>query len=382
MRFCMGCMNEIDDNISICSHCGYRVGTPRAEEHFLDPETILQGRYIVGRALGHGGFGITYIGYDALLNRRVAIKEYFYRQCVTREAGTNRVKVYTGDAAWQFQQGLDCFIAEARRLAGFTGIQEIADIYDCVLENGTGYIIMEYVPGKDVRTILQERGSLSYEEVERIILAVARGLEAVHREGIIHRDIAPDNIMIRNDGAVKLVDFGAARQVVAAYSQNLSIIFKSGYAPVEQYQERGVQGPWTDVYAVGATMYKMLTGLKPQASIDRVSQDLLKWPSELGVKIPPQAEKVLRQSMAVRADQRIPNMAILVNELTKREYHPPESSSEPKQPMWKVILIFVSVMLGTALLTWGTLNLFLDDKISSEEEQAEESIESVDTEYE
>lgn len=358
MFFCLGCMTEVPGNTSLCPHCGYRVGTPAKEPYYLEPGTILQGRYIVGKALGAGGFGITYIGYDALLNRKVAIKEYFYRQCATRESGTNKVKVYTGNAEWQFKTGLDSFIAEARQLAGFTKIPEIADIYDCVLENGTGYIVMEYVQGRDVRDILQQTKTLPYEETERIILAVVRGLASVHRQGIIHRDIAPDNIMIRNDGAVKLVDFGAARQVVAAYSQNLSVIFKSGYAPVEQYQEKGHQGPWTDVYAVGATMYRMLVGFKPQASIDRVSMDELKRPSELGVRIPPHAERVLMRAMAVKVNERIPNMEVLEQELLRKNVSVAEQVSEKEIPTWKTLLVFASTALVTAGLTWEALNLF------------------------
>lgn len=355
MILCMGCMAEINENSTFCPYCGYRRGTPKEEEYFLDPGSILQQRYVIGRVIGHGGFGITYMGYDALLNRKVAIKEFFYRQCVTRENGTNRVKVYTGDASWQFQIGLDSFMAEARQLAGFTKVSEIADIYDCVSENGTGYIIMEFIEGKDIRMILKERGPLPYEETEKIVLSVARGLSEMHQAGIIHRDIAPDNIMISSDGTVKLVDFGAARQVAAAYSQNLSVIFKAGYAPVEQYQERGRQGPWTDVYALGATMYRMLTGVKPQPSVDRITSDQLRRPSELGIEIPNAAEKALMRSMAIRADNRIQTTEEFARAILNED--------DIAASHWKAVLVFVITALTSALLTWGCLNFVIDDSL-------------------
>lgn len=305
MKWCMGCMAEIGEETKICPHCGYAKNTRVKEAYYLSPETMLHDRYIVGRVLGYGGFGVTYIGYDTVIGSVTAIKEYFPSDFATRGLGSKRMTIYPGDAQIQYQSGLESFISEARKLARFTETPGIVDIYDCFLENDTGYIVMEYLRGKTVKEILKEKERFSYEEAERIILRVLDGLAAVHKEGIIHRDVAPDNIFITDNGAVKLLDFGAARYAASIYSRSLSVILKPGYAPEEQYRSRGQQGSWTDVYGAGATFYRMITGVRPEESLERMLEDTLEAPSKLGVQIPPEKEAVLMKSLAVRRVNRI-----------------------------------------------------------------------------
>ncbi|MCD7746704.1 MAG: protein kinase, partial [Lachnospiraceae bacterium] len=305
MRLCMGCMKKLEDDVVKCPYCGYEKGTAVEEAYYLIPETNLHNNYLVGKVLGYGGFGITYIGWDLVLNRVVAIKEYFPSDYATRGYGATRVTIYSGDAREQFQHGLDNFIAEARKLASLNRIQGIVSIYDCFLENDTGYIVMEYLNGETVREMLLRRKRLPYEEAKVIVLHVLDGLEEVHREGLVHRDVAPDNIFLTTDGEVKLLDFGAARYAASERSRTLSVILKPGFAPEEQYRSHGNQGPWTDIYGLGATFYRMITGIRPEESIDRMVEDTLQLPSQLGVDIPEKEEAALMKSLAVRHEDRI-----------------------------------------------------------------------------
>ena len=304
-RLCMGCMELVEDQFDICPHCGYVRGTGVEEAYYLEPGTILQERYLLGRVLGYGGFGVTYIGYDTSLRRKVAVKEYLPSDFATRKLGTKGLTIYSGDAYEQFMAGLTSFLREARNLANFSEVSEIVDIYDCFQENDTGYIVMEYLNGETVKELLEKKKKLPYEEAEKIICHVLDGLSTVHKEGIIHRDIAPDNIFITKDGEIKLLDFGAARYAVSIYSRSLSVILKPGYAPEEQYRSHGNQGPWTDIYGVGATFYRMITGIRPPESLERMVEDDLKKPSELGVEIPPEKEAVLMKSLEIRLENRL-----------------------------------------------------------------------------
>lgn len=304
MKLCMGCMQEMDDQEVICPNCGYTEGTLQSESYYLIAGTVLARRYIVGKVLGYGGFGITYIGWDSQLKRTVAIKEYFPSEFVTRGGKSREVTVYSGEANEQYLIGLEKFISEAKRLAQFCKVDGIVHIYDCVRENGTGYIIMEYLEGKTVKDFLTEKKKYSYEEAEKIILDVLDALEKVHKVGIIHRDVAPDNIFITNDGHVCLLDFGAARHTVSELTRGLSVILKPGYAPEEQYRSKGEQGTWTDVYGAGATFYRMITGVRPDESIERLIRDEIPRPSELGVWIEPMKEQALMKSISVKKENR------------------------------------------------------------------------------
>ncbi|MDL2288254.1 protein kinase [Oscillospiraceae bacterium OttesenSCG-928-F05] len=313
MERCMGCMAEAELQDGLCPHCGYAQGTPPREAYHMTPESILHARYIVGRVLGHGGFGVTYIGYDAQLDRKVAIKEFLPSTFATRMPGDTLITVYAGEATEQFEAGLVKFVEEAQRLAQFNGVPGIVDIYDTFIENNTGYIVMQFLEGRDVKAVINERGHLPYEEALPIVLSVAKMLKTVHAQGIIHRDISPDNIFLTTDGSIKLLDFGAARYATSVNSKSLSVILKSGYAPEEQYRSRGEQGPWSDVYALAATFYKMLTGITPEDAMERAIRDELQEPSALGSDIPKNAENALLNALQVRQANRTPDMAAFID---------------------------------------------------------------------
>ncbi len=302
----MSCMAEMKVDEVRCPICGAEKGQGKKEVYHLSPETILEGRYIVGKVLGYGGFGITYIGFDAQLERIVAIKEYFPTTFATRRQEETHLSIYnTQDAEGQFKAGLKSFLEEAQTLAQFNGVEGIVDIYDTFVSNNTAYIIMEYLKGNDAKWILNNQGAFDYEFAKNIIVSICDTLSVVHKKNIIHRDISPDNIYLTDDGRIKLLDFGAARYESAFNSKSLSVVLKSGFAPEEQYRSKGDQGSWSDVYALAATFYKMLTGQTPPDSMDRAIKDELIEPSKLGIELPENIENAILNALNVKKSDRI-----------------------------------------------------------------------------
>lgn len=368
MARCMGCMAEIPETEEICRYCGYQKDTDVKEAYYLLPGKIVGEKYIVGKVLGYGGFGVTYIGWDTVLGRKVAIKEYLPSDFATRSYGTKSLTVFSGEATVQFEAGLNSFIAEAKRLAKFNDVPEIVDIYDCFMENDTGYIIMEFLDGITVKEMLKKRGKLPVEEARKIIMSVLRGLAQVHKEGIIHRDIAPDNIFITKDNEVRILDFGAARYATAVQSRSLSVILKPGYAPEEQYRSRGEQGPWTDVYAVGAAFYRMVTGVRPEESIERMAEDHLKTPSQLGIAIDENIENAMMNSLNVKREYRISDAASFYQALDSkldvvRVIEKKEKKEDGRIPLpLKISAAAAVVLAGIVLALFATGNLSLAPK--------------------
>lgn len=269
--------------------------------------TVLAGQYVIERVLGEGGFGITYYASDHKSGGKVAIKEYFPDSMATRMKSA--VVPYTGDRGDSYEYGKECFLQEAKTLAQFIGNENIVRIYSLFEENGTAYYVMDYVEGMSFDAyITKNGGKLSFEETIKILAPIMEALSLVHSRGIIHRDVTPDNIFITNDGMSKLLDFGAARYSLGDKSQSLDVILKHGFAPKEQYVRRGKQGPFTDVYALGATFYYAMTGKRPPDSIERMDVDELVPPSSLGVDIPKEAEQALLMALSVQPADRFQSM--------------------------------------------------------------------------
>ncbi len=303
-NLCLGCMEEKDAGKN-CPRCGLHEGAGPESALHLPPGTVLQDKYLLGRALGQGGFGITYLAWDLNLNLKLAIKEYLPLDMASRATGQNTVSVYKKELAGSFQYGLDKYLEEARTLARFAGHPSIVWVRDFFKANGTAYIVMEYVEGATLKEYLQTKQKpLSFEQALDIFMPVLDALKEVHAAGILHRDISPDNLLISNRGRVVLIDFGAARQAVGEQSQSLSVIMKPGFSPEEQYHSRGKQGPWTDIYAVAASIYCTITGSAPPESLSRLSEDTLVAPSKLGIKIDPPLENALLKALAVKAEDR------------------------------------------------------------------------------
>ena len=303
-HICMGCMAE-KGSVERCPHCGWVEGTQPESPLHLPPRTILNEKYLLGRVLGQGGFGITYLGWDLNLNLKLAIKEYLPQELASRAVGHSQVAAYTGTAGGEFEYGLDKFLQEARTLAQFDDHPNIVSVRDFFRANGTAYLVMSYLDGMDLKEYVAAQGDrLPYDRAMSLIMPVLDALNEVHAVNILHRDVSPDNIFIKQNGQVILIDFGAARQAVSAKGHSLSIILKPGFAPEEQYRSKGVQGPWTDLYAVAATLYRITTGQMPPESLERLSQDTLLPPSRLGVAIGANEERALLKAMAVRAEDR------------------------------------------------------------------------------
>ena len=348
-------MEEKEDSLAVCPRCGYAEGTPPKESYHMKPGFVLHGKYIIGRVLGYGGFGITYIAWDYALGRKVAIKEFLPGDFATRMPGETVVTVYNGEATIQFEAGLERFMEEAQRLAKFNSTGSIVDIYDTFIENSTGYIVMQCLEGETVKDLMKKNGVMPYESARLIIIEVLKTLSEVHKEGIIHRDISPDNIFITNDNQVKLLDFGAARYASGFHSKSLSVILKPGYAPEEQYRSHGNQGPWSDVYATSATLYKMITGITIEESMERTVVDNVKSPLELGVDLPEGANTAIMNALNIHAELRTQTAEDFIRELeseqVERIIDKPKKSDAGKLPLWLKIAIPSVVAIAMALVT-------------------------------
>jgi serine/threonine protein kinase len=319
-RLCLGCMNEWGHPGQPCPVCGFVQNTYERPPRWLPLKHILNGKYMLGKVIGEGGFGITYIGWDLNLQVRVAIKEYFPVGLATRETGRgsgHTITALPGVRQENYRQGLEKFMTEAKNLSKFYNLKGIVAVKDFFFENDTAYMVMEFVDGITLGKYLKDHGGqISEQEVLQLFHPVMESLKVVHQSGIIHRDISPDNIMMTKDGRMKLIDFGAARFAGGDTERSLTIILKHGYAPAEQYQSHGNQGPWTDVYAICATMYRMITGKVPPSAMDRLHQDTIEEFEHLGCRVSVKtAYAVIDKGLAIRVEDRYRDMDELIQGL-------------------------------------------------------------------
>lgn len=274
----------------------------------LPPRFLLAGRYLIGKTLGRGGFGITYKAYDVLTCSTVAIKEFFPKGYAVRVPHSYVVDTTAPNNAKVFNYWLTAFIQEAKVLTSIKNMDGIVNIYDFFLTNNTAYIVMEYLNGMSLHRFIHGRGGrLHLTETLNIMRPVLETLLLLHQHGIIHKDISPENIQIVNNRTIKLIDFGAA----SIYTQNISkpfFVLKKGYSPIELYSQNGNQGPWTDIYEVGATIYTCLIGNPPPEAPERFRGDKLVPPSALNVKIQPIREKTLLKALAINPKERYNNI--------------------------------------------------------------------------
>lgn len=330
---CYGCMKKIDKKENVCPYCGFDGNHYATKFYQLGLGTMLANRYVIGKMLGEGGFGITYIAWDMNLEVPVAVKEYYPNGLVNRDTTTGNRTVFTmeGKKKESFEIGLAKVINEARRMAKFRNLQGIVTVVDFFRENGTAYIVMEFVHGITFDQYLKKnQNKIESQKVLNMFRPLIQSLYKVHQGGIIHRDISPDNIMITDGGEIRLLDFGAARDY-GEDEKSLSIMLKRGYAPEEQYRTKGKQGPWTDVYALCATMYKMMTGVTPEESLDRMTEDTLQKLSELEIDIDEKVENILLKGLAVFKKDRIQSMEELYKGLYGR--HISDNVEEDANPV-------------------------------------------------
>ena len=363
---CLGCMNE-KEAVETCTHCGYTEGTAPESVQHLSPGIVLKEKYLIGRVLGQGGFGITYLAWDLNLNIKLAIKEFMPQNLATRETGRNRVITFKETLSDQFHYGLDKFLQEARTLAQFIELPNVVSVRDYYLDNGTAYLVMNYIEGVTLRKYLKLiKRPVSFSEARNMFLPIFGALSVMHEKGVLHRDISPDNVLIGSNGQLTLIDFGSARQAISGWQHNLSVVMKPGFSPEEQYRSNGIQGPWTDVYAVAATLYWLITGQKPPDSLDRLAEETLVAPSFLEADIGLVEERALLKALSINADNRYQRMmdfqdALIGSLIEPAEQMPSVLHSTIDQNVknvqfkndsviWLVAGLMVLVLAGTAIL--------------------------------
>lgn len=356
---CFGCM-QMKQMHPVCEHCGYDERTQNSD-HQLPTGTVLGGQYLIGKALGQGGFGITYLAWDQVMNQPVAVKEYFPKGYASRTVGNTKVTSYDGQNAHDFEFNKKRFLREAESLAKLWDIPHIVKILRYFEENGTAYIVMEYVQGTNLRDYVKAKGRpLVMEEILLLLKPVVYALSVVHEISLVHRDIAPDNIMILPNGSAKLLDFGAARYVENANAEkerqsSTQQILKHGFAPPEQYSAHGALGPWTDVHALCGTIYYCLTGKVPPDALDRgYGGAVISWDHIPGLT--PEQKSALEKGMALQPKDRFSSVGELWKQLKPVVPQPkpipkpasrPEPEPEPDSPKmhWKKLIAIASAVL-------------------------------------
>lgn len=321
-NLCIGCMKPLGKS-ERCTFCGMKQEEYNPIPRCLLPGTKLAERYVLGKVLGEGSFGITYIGWDSRLQIPVAVKEYFPSEMVSRDVicgHGNQVYLYENAKKEHYQEDLKKFFNEAKCLSKFNEIQGIVSVLDFFYENETAYIVMQFVDGVSVKEYIKKNGKMKEKDVLQAMKPVLLALEKVHRTGIVHRDISPDNIMIKKDGSLVLIDFGAARMRNIDNTKTMTVMFKRGFSPEEQYRYKGRWGAYTDVYAISATMYYMLTGEVPTDAVLRALGDDV--PSLVNMKqmeISAKQKKAIMKGMAVNAKNRWQNIRELYDALYEGE---------------------------------------------------------------
>lgn len=304
-------MHEKSAGEIICSRCGFDERTYICPSSALPPHTVLNGKYILGKVLGAGGFGITYIAFDTALEKIMAVKEMFVYQSMYRDNAGSCQMPAAADSGMQkslYEINRDKFAEEARILARLEKVPGIVRVYDLFEENGTLYTAMEYLPGMTLKDYCRKHGRMSFRETLRLMTPMMDSLASLHREGILHRDISPGNIMVSPDKTLTLFDFGGAK-ICGSEEKSQVILAKEGYSPVEQLQTDGSVGPWTDIYSLSAVIYFCVTGVVPAASAERVAgKDPVKRPRSLGAYMTGSQEKALMKGLAVRSRDRYQSM--------------------------------------------------------------------------
>ncbi len=353
--YCLACFLPTG-GYEVCPHCGFVQSTQNNPAYMLQPGTQLLGRYVVGTILGIGGFGVTYKAYDLRLSSIVAIKEFFPQNLAARLPRQAVLRPYTGQQTEEYEVQLSHFLAEAQQMAQFGGeannIVNVLDFFTC---NNTAYIVMEYLEGETLKEHLAARGGrLPQEEAAAVMDALLCALSCIHKKGVLHRDVSPDNIFMLQDGRIKLLDFGAARfSTKEEWTQN--VVVKKGYAPPEQYRSNMKQSPRTDLYAAGATWYKMLTGDTPEESIQRWEKDRLQRPSQNGAAVEIGVDRAVMKALALR-----PELRFASAEEMQKALHGQANCNFPEEEIKKQkrlrlalgLLLLALVTLGGAFTFW------------------------------
>lgn len=406
IRTCDNCHREFDESIAagICPHCGNilpdtvkktQAMFPGAEEeaqktsmsqtvplfvdeepgepvqHYEDPRwlplgTILNSRYRVCKVIGSGGFGITYQVWDTQNSVYKAVKEYFQQGVVNRIPGHTEVLISAPKRREEFEYGKERLLNEARIVAKFQS-SSIVRVDDYFEENNTAYMVMEYLETKTLEEYILERKSVLDSDLAiRIGVRICEALEEIHRAGVLHRDVSPDNIFVTSDGDVKIIDFGSARLSKEDVDDRL-IVLKPGFAPPEQYEKIDVnndrQQAWTDVYALGATLYLCMTGQVPAESSDRkadfdTNTDRVRYPHEINPNIPEFLSNVIMTAMAINIHERFQNASELKEALLQERKVLPVEVVRKRKQIRRTVAIGASIAVILVLAFTGIWRYF------------------------
>ncbi|MCC8028236.1 MAG: BspA family leucine-rich repeat surface protein [Lachnospiraceae bacterium] len=310
---CTNCMTDLEEGVRVCPHCGYDWQADTQPAYALRKNTILEGHYLIGNAIGRGGFGITYVAFDLKLRMKVAVKEYYPSAAASRSIDSNRVRWDSGRAD-EYKKGRERFAAEARKMAALDAVPSIVRVRDVFEDNDTSYIVMDFVEGVTLKQYLLGNGVMDWDSCIRMLQPILESLAVMHDRGFIHRDISPDNIMVQPDGTARILDMGAAVDVRSTHGLASMAVAKKNFSAPEQYMESGILGSWTDVYSMAATLYYCLTGkVIPEAMERTFSGAPLRFPQEHSV--PPYVAAALNHALELEADKRTRDMRMFRQQL-------------------------------------------------------------------
>lgn len=313
---CTNCFRPLNGNV-FCTQCGHSRTKEKPYAGVLPAFVVLNNRYLVGRVLGKGGFGITYNAMDMVTNQICAIKEYMPSEYSTRSNGTTQVIPFSDKKSqYVFNHGKEKFVEEARTLLKLKNDPIVVDILDYFNQNNTAYLVMEYLDGQDLRKMARSSGGkLDAEFMKMVFVTVASSLMEIHRKNILHRDLSPENIIVTTNGSIKLIDFGAARNFVSTQNVGMSILLKPGFAPPEQYEKMGTHGPWSDVYALCATFYNLVSGKPLVDALFRYRGEVQPSLASLGCPVTKKTSDVIEKGMELDYKKRYKDFKALMDDI-------------------------------------------------------------------
>lgn len=373
-ELCMKCFH-VKGKYDVCPMCGYVEGTPPEQPHYLTPGTILGNHFLVGTAIGAGGFGITYRCFDSMLGVVVAVKEFYPMGLVNRAPGQTAVGLLSGDKKNQYRSQMNRFLMEAQSIAQFGTVKDIVNVYDSFEENNTAYIIMEYIDGVLLKDYMEKQGRVDVDTALNIISPIISAVRKIHAKGIVHRDISPDNIFISGGDSIKVFDFGAAILNDSTAGMAAEKVIKVGYSAPEQYRDKCKQGFFTDIYSVGAIFYQMVTGIKPIESTEREYKDELKSPAQLGVKIEPNIDRAVMEALAVKPELRFQSIQQFEEALQSKriaEYPNQKLKKRKRRRNWiissaAVLVLGVCVLIGLLNTVFKERNVLFESVLDEDE---------------
>lgn len=362
LKRCNNCFEQYEELGNMCPHCGYCEGDAGKELYHLSPGTTLkspEGKvYIIGEVVGSGGFGIIYKAWEQELERIVAIKEYFPTEMVARGVGEQKVSVFSNKRAAEYKKGLHNFLQEATIMSLCADCDNVCNSYNKFTANDTAYMVMEFLNGKTLKAYVKERKGELLEESEILnyIEQVLNGLGEIHKRGVVHLDIAPDNIYVMPDGRIKIADFGAAKAQNVKKDES-EVVLKPGFAPPEQYRHNAKMGPETDIYAVGANLYWLLTGRVPLEATDREHEDIMEEPAKLNM-VSVALNNVTMRAMALEPELRYKNAHEFIADLHRQNVRSLEAERKRRKRNRNMFIASIIMTLLLAVTVSGYLTIF------------------------